>query len=91
MMPGTEPCGLHEFTGCSICSGLDKKLAAEEAAADTLWMRFADADPRPRPIGSVVAAQYPGQCAGCGNDFRPGQPIRWSLKENGWVVSGCCE
>lgn len=76
-----QPCDLHEMTGCSICSGLDKKLKAEKEA-ETVPERIAP---------GVVWAVWPGKCAFCGADFPQGEAIRWSNAAGGWTpVSGAC-
>jgi hypothetical protein len=75
-----QPCDLHELTGCSICSGLDKQLAAEDAEA--LPKRIAP---------GVVLSAWPGKCAFCGADFPKGEAIRYSNAAGGWTpVSGAC-
>jgi hypothetical protein len=54
------PCDLHELTGCSICSGLDKKLAAEDAQFDAAsWDAIASAAER-RIAPGIVRAQCCG-------------------------------
>lgn len=77
----SQPCSLHEITGCSICSGLDKQLKAEEEAEST-----------PERVGpGVVLSAWPGKCAGCGADFPKGEAIRYSNAAGGWTpVSGAC-
>jgi hypothetical protein len=35
-----EPCELHEITGCSICSGLDKRLAEQDRTPTIICARF---------------------------------------------------
>jgi hypothetical protein len=66
----TQPCDLHELTGCSICSGLDKKLAAEEKETFTV-------------IGPAIRSEYPGKCPKCGDFFPGGTAI--SYTEAGWI------
>lgn len=77
-----QPCELHELTGCSICSGLDKQLQAEEEQETApQWL-----------APGVVAAGWPGKCAGCGADYPAGTPIRHSSALGGFTpTSGeCC-
>lgn len=76
------PCDLHEMTGCSICSGLDKKLAKEDAPVDIMTLGS--------PPPGHAWAQYPGKCAGCGTAYEIGEPIRFSRSANGWVPAVCC-
>lgn len=59
MRPVTEykPCELHEITNCSTCSGLDKKLAAEENLSAT---------------GPFAPALFPGKCPKCGEWYDRG-------------------
>jgi hypothetical protein len=85
----TVPCDLHELTGCSICSGLDKKLAAEnaETTAPLTWDQVMTLG---SPPPGHAWAQWPGKCAGCGESFHAGDPIRMSKTANGWVAVGCC-
>lgn len=78
----TQPCDLHEMTGCSICSGLDKKLAAENGPVDLMTLGS--------PPPGHAWAQWPGKCAGCGDNFDRGDPIRFSRSANGWVGAVCC-
>lgn len=84
-----QPCDLHELTGCSICSGLDKELAAEDRAADgpMTWDQVATLG---NPPPGHAFAQYPGRCAACGAAFRPGDIIRHSKAFGGWVGAVCC-
>jgi hypothetical protein len=87
--PSTAPCDLHELTGCSICSGLDKKLAAEDAqqTGPLTWDQvMALGSPPP----GHTWAMWPGRCAGCGEPFSAGDPIRMSRTDGGWVAVGCC-
>lgn len=84
------PCDLHELTGCSICSGLDKKLAAEDAQFDAAgWDAIAGAAER-RIAPGIVRAQYNGRCAGCQTRYPVGAAIRHSDTANGWVGMECC-
>lgn len=76
------PCDLHEMTGCSICSGLDKKLAKEDAPVDIMTLGS--------PPPGHAWAQWPGKCAGCGTAYEIGEPIRFSRSANGWVPAVCC-
>ena len=88
----TEPCDLHEITNCSTCSGLDKKLAKEDAEADLgptspmSWSSLAAAVVEP---GEVIA-KWSGNCAWCGRRYEAGETIKFSQKHDGWVtVMGC--
>lgn len=86
----TQPCDLHETTGCSICSGLDKKLAKEDAVPT--WEGVLPdgwTTPPPVPPG-YVPALYPGRCAACKSPFPAGEPIRYSNEAGGWVPEVCC-
>lgn len=84
------PCKLHELTGCSICSGLDKKLATEEAQFDAAgWDAIAGAAER-RIAPGIVRSQYSGLCAGCKTPYGVGAAIRHSGAANGWVGMECC-
>lgn len=56
-----QPCELHELTGCSICSGLDKKLAAEEFEVPA--------------HGYQIEARWAGKCPKCGEEWPVGQAI----------------
>lgn len=94
-MAAVEPCDLHELTGCSICSGLDKKLAAEELAAEERrpfgsgLLTWGDAAALGSPPPGHFWAQYDGKCARCGEWFAAGTPLRSG--PNGWIAVGCCE
>jgi hypothetical protein len=66
----TEPCDLHELTGCSICSGLDKKLAAEEQETFEL-------------NGPTAYALYSGKCPKHEGYFTAGTKIYRS--EADWI------
>jgi hypothetical protein len=88
MADTTVPCDLHELTGCSICSGLDKKLAAEETNTGPLTWEQIQTLGSPPP--GHAWAQWPGRCAGCGEPFDSGDPIRMSKTAGGWVAVGCC-
>lgn len=59
-MNSYEPCLLHEITNCSTCSGLDKRIAAEE---------------KPEWTGGVWTATHPGKCPRCGEYFDAGTAI----------------
>lgn len=59
-MTAYEPCELHEITNCSVCTGLDKRLAAEE---------------KPEWTGATWTAQHPGKCPRCGEFFDVGATI----------------
>jgi hypothetical protein len=76
-----EPCELHELTGCSICSGLDKKLAAEDAPVDLETLGS--------PPPGHAWAQWPGRCAGCREPYDRGDMIRFSKTADGFVGT-CC-
>lgn len=69
-MAAVEPCFLHEITNCSICTGLDKKLAAEERESFEL-------------NGPTAYALYPGKCPKCGEQFEVGKLIYRT--EAGWI------
>lgn len=64
-----EPCALHEITNCSACSGLDKKLAAEEREYGIFL-----------PVG---IASHPDKCSKCGEFFPAGTTIRKT--DAGWI------
>lgn len=88
MSDTTVPCDLHELTGCSICSGLDKKLAAEESQTGALtWEQVMELGSPPPGHCWVM---WPGKCAKCGERFDAGEPIRMSRSDGGWVAVGCC-
>ncbi|WP_214103200.1 hypothetical protein [Acrocarpospora catenulata] len=44
--------------------------------------------PEPRLYGRWFAAQFPGDCAGCGERFEEGDEIRWD-GEGGYLAE-CC-
>lgn len=71
-MTTTEPCELHELTGCSICSGLDKKMAAEEheemPAQSAPWF-----------------ARYSGVCARCSLPFPQSASVVWVSKNGEYL------
>lgn len=54
-----EPCELHEITNCSVCTGLDKKLAAQDRS------EF-------RP---VTQAKFESKCVSCGETYPAGTTI----------------
>lgn len=76
-----EPCEKHELAFCGECGGqakaFDKSL--EETPLDQSNL----------PIG-VRLAEYPGQCAGCSQNFGRESPIRYSDRDHGWVALACC-
>lgn len=80
--PAFASCELHEVSNCSVCSGLDKKLAKEDAPVDLETLGS--------PPPGYTWAQWPGKCAGCGQDFDRGEPIRYSKTSEGFVGNGCC-
>lgn len=85
----TEPCFLHEITNCSTCTGLDKKLAAEESFPTFDvggWNGVVQAMRGRAP--NTFPARYAGKCAGCGERFNAGAPIR-ADSSGGWLA-GCC-
>ncbi len=65
-----EPCELHWITNCSTCSGLDKKLAAEERASF-------------EPTGRSMPAMFLGKCPKCGEFIDVG--VRIFSTEAGWI------
>lgn len=75
-------CELHEVSNCSVCSGLDKKLAKEDAPVDLETLGS--------PPPGYTWAQWPGKCVGCGQDFDRGEPIQYSKMSEGFVGNGCC-
>jgi hypothetical protein len=80
-----EPCELHEITNCSICTGLDKMLAAEQAPSYAAEVgRVAGLPPGHR------RAQWDGSCKSCGTEYDAGEVIRFSKTADGWVGIGCC-
>lgn len=66
----SEPCDLHELTGCSICSGLDKRIVAGERKTF-------------EPTGQSMCARYAGKCPRCGEWFDVSTRIYRT--EAGWV------
>lgn len=84
------PCDLHEVTGCSICSGLDKKLAKEDQ--ELSWNELTGVGLAERVAPGIVRARYAGKCAYCGADYPEGEPIRFSKSANGWTPASnaCC-
>lgn len=82
MSTSTVPCDLHELTGCSICSGLDKKLAKEDTEVDIMTLGS--------PPPGHAWCQWATKCAGCGEAIERGEPIRFSKLANGWVGAVCC-
>lgn len=65
-----EPCDLHELTGCSICSGLDKRLA--ESEKETFELN-----------GPTAYALFPGKCPKCGESFAVSTMIYRT--DAGWI------
>lgn len=64
-MTDYEPCKLHEITRCSVCTGLDKRLARER-------FRLALFPP-------TIEARHPGQCPKCEQSFDVGTPITLTM------------
>lgn len=76
-----QPCVKHEMAFCGECNG-DAKRLAESLKDEAL-------DSSHLPPG-VVLAEYPGQCAGCSQNFGRESPIRFDEGSNGWVALACC-
>jgi hypothetical protein len=83
-----QPCELHELTGCSICSGLDKQQTKEDR--ELSWQEWTGIGMPERVAPGVVKARYAGKCAGCGEAYPVGETIRFSESANGWVGAVCC-
>lgn len=83
-----EPCDLHELTGCSICTGVDRTYSASLVEQATTW----EDTPVPRRIegGPTIRARFAGHCAGCGRSYPPGEPIHRPAKSDGWLAVECC-
>lgn len=66
-----EPCDLHEITNCSVCSGLDKKLADAEREDFT-------------PAGPFGPAVFLGKCPKCGEFIDVGALIYLTVDTH-WI------
>ena len=73
-------------------AGTDRYLPGPEPVSHD-WnavTRMADTDGRDaHALGPWIYAKYNGHCRGCGDPWEPGDRIRFSEDENGWLCSDC--
>lgn len=76
-----QPCEKHELPFCGECNGDAARLAEslKEGRLDSSHL----------PPG-IVLAEYPGQCAGCSQNYGRQSPIRYDDDAPGWVAMACC-
>jgi hypothetical protein len=54
-----------------------------------LWEMVIEAGERSDGLGPWVSARYSGTCCGCGGRWMPGDLIRASDDDGGWLCGGC--